>query len=175
MTISNLGFRKIRPDSSVLTEDEETNSNAVRFFHDYFQAGKPQLLHKIHRATKNPEPSAHGQVETMQAEIDYLKERFSTITEEMDAKLVHLKSTLELEYQRRITALERSYQELVTSLVSERIQSNSAMAVANRPARPQLTPQMNPMLGLSGGGHLNMALERYLKSTGAEGLASLLR
>lgn len=124
------GFRKIRPDASVLNQDEELASSAVRFYHEYFQSDRPELLCRIQRATKSMElPSPH-QVENMQAEIDYLKERLSSVTDEMDAKIKELKTSMEANYERRIMNLEASYKSLLSSAISDRLAATSPAAAS---------------------------------------------
>jgi hypothetical protein len=68
-------FRKVRADCAAISEEEGTESNAARFYHEYFQARRPDLLHKINRATKAPQAVNPSQVEALQADIDTLKGR----------------------------------------------------------------------------------------------------
>jgi hypothetical protein len=84
------GFRKIRPDSSVLKQEEELVSSSVRFFHEYFQANRPELLNKIQRASKSVDSSNLSQAREFQTEVEYLKERLNSLTYEMDWKLEKL-------------------------------------------------------------------------------------
>lgn len=156
------GFRKIRPDCSMLNQDEE-----VRFYHEYFQADKPDLLHKIHRATKSADTTSPAQVENLQEELEILKDRLDFITRETDEKLVKLKTSLELDYQRRIATLETAYNELLTLVLQDRLRAptlpGNGLPVEGMRA---LSQHMNPLLALSGNSlHNMMGPEPLLKAT----------
>eukprot|EP00934_Nitzschia_sp_Nitz4_P001276 Nitzschia sp. Nitz4//scaffold29_size155292//121564//122591//NITZ4_002682-RA/size155292-augustus-gene-0.213-mRNA-1//1//CDS//3329546520//1276//frame0 len=170
------GFRKIRPDASVLNEDEDLVSNAVRFYHEYFQEDRPDLLHKINRATKTPELNPPGQVESMQAEIDSLKERLEKVSDDMEEKLAKMKKSLEMEYRGRISSLESALQEVVTSLVSDRLAapSTAALAATLQQVRSPLTAQLSPLYGLANASSL-LGRESLLNKAGSDPFSSVLR
>ena len=115
------GFRKIRSETSFVTGDDGSSPSHVRFYHEYFQAGKPDLLQKIQRATKSADPPSASLIEALQEEMDELKQRIGLLSDEMEEKLLNMKSSVELECQRRIAHVEASYKDLVTSLLMERV------------------------------------------------------
>lgn len=92
-------------------------SNAARFYHEYFQNDKPELLHRINRATKSIEAVPPDQVEVMQAEIMELRQRLASLSEEMDTKIRNLTQSLEVDHQHRVLRLETTMHEVVSSLL----------------------------------------------------------
>jgi hypothetical protein len=180
------GFHKIRPDSAVLIEDEDMSASAVRFFHEYFQANRPDLLHKIQRATKSPDPSSPALDEHLQAEVEFLKDRLNSVTDEMDAKLAKLKTSLELDYRSRIANLEVAYKHLVASIVNERNMNPVAAPAApslattmagarDRFSYPHHHQSMNPLLALQAGNKLNSLGQEQLLRAMPNGFADMLR
>lgn len=120
-------FRKIRANCDPMNQqaDEGMGADSVRFYHQYFQPNRPDLLHKIIRTTKasefNNDPGQVVIIESLQHEIDTLKERLENVEDRMDAKIEKFKQQsllLENDYQRRIVNLEKAYHEMIMSVLS---------------------------------------------------------
>lgn len=100
----------------------------VRFYHEYFRAGRPDLLHKIQRATKSAEPPNPSHVENLKEQVETMKEQLNAMTADFDSKLLKMKVAIELHYDRRIAQVENNYKDLLSIIVRERLplQSQSA-------------------------------------------------
>jgi HSF-type DNA-binding len=180
------GFRKLRPDSVVLAEDESIASNLVRFYHEHFQPGQPELLHQITRATKasdRPTPSscASNEIEDLQAEMATLKHRLNNLGEEMDKKMANMKASMEFDYQRRMVQIESNCQKLITSLLFEQyshlpaMQGSTKASLADPSMRfgsnSPLSVPATPLVDFSGtNGGIN---EKFLRSLPMSALASM--
>jgi hypothetical protein len=180
------GFRKLRQDSVVLAEDESIASNLVRFYHEHFQPGHPELLHQITRATKasdRPAPSscASNEIEDLQAEMATLKHRLNNLGEEMDKKMANMKASMEFDYQRRMVQMESNCQKLITSLLFEQyshlpaIQGSTKASLADPSMRfgsnSPLSVPATPLVDFSGtNGGIN---EKFLRSLPMSTLASM--
>jgi hypothetical protein len=161
------------------------SASAVYFFHEYFQANMPELLHKIQRATvKSLDPSSPAQVEHLQVEVEFLKDRLNSVTDEMDAKLAKLKTLLELDYQSRIANLESAYKHLVASIVNERTMnpvaalaapSLATMVARDRFSYPPNHQSMNPLLALQAGNTLDILGQEQLLRAMPKRFVDMLR
>jgi len=169
------GFRKIRADSSVLKEDEELEASSVRFYHEYFQAGKPKLLCNISRTTKSVDEPNLSQIDQIRSELDHMKEKLGFLTDEMDAKLAKLKVSMELDYQRRIVTLESAYRQLVLTVLQDRIRPSPSRTLNTEFVPIISSPQSdhhrqrNQFLVLSNNQHNNIGQANLLKATSNKG------
>lgn len=105
-----------------MNQEDGMEPQSVQFYHEYFQRDRPDLLHKINRATKNA--AGHedtSNVESLQSEIETLKERLDEIESTMDLKLMRFKQSLEMNYQRRLRNLENGYHEMLLSALALRV------------------------------------------------------
>jgi hypothetical protein len=134
-----------------MTREDGMPEGAIRFYHEFFQPNRPDLLHKIKRATKgtgeanDPE---HQQTEShLQSEIDALKDQLEDVQGQMDFKLAKFKQTLENDYQRRISNLEKAYHEVLISALSP---SSLSISPGFSSSRPLLNSSAGRLLGLSG-------------------------
>lgn len=140
------GFRKIRSDHhesntlGVASHDGDDDSSndgstkkvtSVRFYHEFFQANRPELLYRIQRATRSAEPPTLSQIDHLSELIKTMKERMDSMESQFEAKLVKMRTAMDADYQRRFVALESSYKELLAITVRERY---SAGQVAPIPA-----------------------------------------
>jgi len=173
------GFRKIRSNSSSKAFNEEADddndadvdekseasggrssvssvkkpASICRFYHEYFQANRPELLQRIQRATKSAEPPSPGEIQNLKHQVETLKERMDQMTKEFNEKMAKMKSSMELDYQRRISALEASYKDLLATLVKDRIVQSSPVATA-----PAATLPRSSMLSALGSTTNNFAV-----------------
>ena len=102
----------------------------MRFYHEHFQKGKPELLQHIKRATK-AEQHAKDDVETLRIEICSLKEQLRTTVSDYDRKLAELS----YECNRRITSMNAEYDKLLT-LVANALGPQAMARAAAMPAAP---------------------------------------
>lgn len=101
------GFRKLRSDPILTSDVDPCTSCYVRFYHEKFQRGKPELLQHIKRATKADQHSKDD-IESLRNELAELKDSLRITTEEYDRKL----ADLSYECNRRITAMNAEYDNL---------------------------------------------------------------
>ena len=132
------GFRKLRSDPILTLDVDPSTACFVRFYHEHFQRGKPELLQHIKRATK-AEQHAKDDVETLRIEICSLKEQLRTTVSDYDRKLAELS----YECNRRITSMNAEYDKLLT-LVTNAL---GPQAMARAAAMPTAAP---PLVGATG-------------------------
>jgi HSF-type DNA-binding len=101
------GFRKLRSDPILTSDVDPCTSCYVRFYHEKFQRGRPELLQHIKRATKADQHSKDD-IESLRNELADMKECFRSTTEEYDRKI----ADLSYECNRRITAMNAEYDNL---------------------------------------------------------------
>jgi hypothetical protein len=126
------GFRKIRSSTGVIMNDDSDDDGddrsrsgnsaskmamVCRFYHEFFQANRPELLNKIQRATRSAEPPHPIQFDQLRYEVEALKKYMEQMTEEFDVRLGKMKRSIELTYECRISALERAYQDLAAAMI----------------------------------------------------------
>ncbi|KAG7347821.1 HSF-type DNA-binding protein [Nitzschia inconspicua] len=104
------GFVKLRSES-----DLQTHTPAVRFAHEFFRKGRPDLLHKITRSTaQKPEAEMNdSHVEVMQHKIKMLEKKVESLEQSMDQKIRQVTVSLTEGYMSRINSLEASYERLL--------------------------------------------------------------
>lgn len=101
------GFRKLRSDPILTSDVDPCTSCFVRFYHEKFQRGKPELLQHIKRATKADQHSKDD-IESLRNELAEMKDCLRTTSDEYDRKL----ADLSYECNRRITAMNAEYDNL---------------------------------------------------------------
>mmetsp|Transcript_26242 Transcript_26242/g.61527 ORF Transcript_26242/g.61527 Transcript_26242/m.61527 type:complete len:313 (+) Transcript_26242:184-1122(+) len=113
-------FRKLRAetdDRSCINEwpppisRNSSKSNAVRFAHEHFRRGQPELLHKITRVTKSQEPTS-SEMKSLKDDIFELKNEIVSLSNRFDHQLQAMSAAMEADYQRRMNSLALSYQAL---------------------------------------------------------------
>lgn len=100
--------------------------NIVCFQHEFFQANQPRLLQRIKRATREVAPivwptqeteSKPNQCEdTKEQLVSFryeMKKHLDSFRDEFDLKLARAKTELEIDYLRRINAVEVCYKDLI--------------------------------------------------------------
>jgi hypothetical protein len=162
------GFRKIRSSSSNVaaskiqedeSDDEESHSHdyaaskgkkvtVCRFYHEFFQANRPELLARITRATKSAEPPSPGQIEHLRHQVEAMKERMDAMEDVFDRKLRKMKTNIEQDYQRLFAMLDASYKELLTQVLKDRMSiASPATASAGAPSAAALRSAALAMAG----------------------------
>jgi len=124
------GFRKLRSDPILTSDVDPATACYVRFYHESFQKGKPELLQTIKRATK-AEQHSKDDIETLRMEICGLKDQLRTTVSDYDRKLAELS----YECNRRITSMNAEYDKLLT-LVTKAL-GPEALAAASAASPPQ--------------------------------------
>lgn len=113
-------FRKLRAENDARSSISEwpppvsrnsTKSSAVRFAHEYFRKGKPELLHKITRVTKSQEPTS-SEMKSLKDDIFELRKEIASLSNRFDHRLQALSAEMDADYQRRMNNLAVSYQAL---------------------------------------------------------------
>jgi HSF-type DNA-binding len=116
------GFQKLRSDP-----DLQKHTEHIRFAHECFRRGHPELLKKIHRTTA-PKQTAELQenhVENLQQKVEMLQQKIKVLEASMEAKLEKTAFALKEGYMLRIRNLEDSY-----DMLRSRILQNFAFQTA---------------------------------------------
>jgi hypothetical protein len=107
------GFNKERSDP-----DLQTHTKAVRFSHDYFKRGHPDLLHKIQRTTASKQVGGQpaGLVENLNQQVADLRAQLTAMENQIDDRVQEAFQSLEKIYLTRVQNLEKS---LLATMVSQ--------------------------------------------------------
>lgn len=103
------GFRKLRSDPILTSEEDADTSSFVRFYHEKFQRDKPDLLHEIKRATKTDQQSSKDDVDQLKMEVTKLRDDLAAATNEYNRKITELS----YECNRRITSMNAEFDKLM--------------------------------------------------------------
>ena len=131
--------------------DEKNSSSLVRFYHECFQPGQPELLHNIQRATKGSDKSSQpatsgagftgnagagasatpnsNELDDLKSEMEVIKEKMNTMGDEFDRKLAKMQAAIEMDYNRRINQLEATCQSFIHSLLMNPSRASSSTPV----------------------------------------------
>lgn len=101
------GFRKLRSEAILTSELDPRTADYIRFYHEHFQRGKPQLLSNIKRATK-AEQHSKDDLESLKQEVVSLREELQAVKSEYNGKIAELS----YECNRRITSMNAEYDKL---------------------------------------------------------------
>jgi hypothetical protein len=162
------GFLKLRSES-----DLQTHTQALRFSHEFFQKGRPDLLHLITRSTaQKPTADAfhEGDVEAMQQKIDMLERKVESVEEAMDHKLRQVTLSLTEGYMSRICALEASHERLlqgITQLIPSMAFPMTSSHLTSMPISSALAAaavSRNPMASWPTTGKTSPPILRHLDS-----------
>lgn len=113
-------FRKLRAetdDRGSVTEwpppvsRNSSKCGAVRFAHEHFRRGCPELLHKITRVTKSQEPTS-SEMKSLKDDVFELKRDIVSLSNRFDHRLQSMSAAMEADYQQRMNNLALSYQAL---------------------------------------------------------------
>ncbi|GAX11250.1 heat shock transcription factor 4 [Fistulifera solaris] len=83
------GFRKLRSEAILTSELDPRTADYIRFYHEHFQRGKPQLLSNIKRATK-AEQHSKDDLESLKQEVLSLREELQGVKSEYNRKITEL-------------------------------------------------------------------------------------
>ena len=158
------GFTKLRSDPDL----QMSTNSSVRFCHEFFQRGKPELLQNIQRATAyNKESatlppsrasspcnsslasvaSAHQQqpaasaenVEALKQQVDVLRTELTNLTNNVEVKLSQVITTMEQDYKRRVQEMEALYSNVITAVLLRK-----SLAGAGGLLSPMASPSLPP-------------------------------
>jgi len=150
------GFTKCRGEA-----DLQTHTPAVRFAHEFFQKGKPELLNKITRSTAQ-KPTAEmqeGQIEVMQKTIDRLQREVDSLEESMNEKIHSATLSLKEEFITRMRTQEASYERLL-QIITQLVPPMAPSLATERSAMNWVTPNSSPLMGYMDSKMVN----RYVRS-----------
>jgi hypothetical protein len=123
------GFRKLRSEAILTSELDPRTADYIRFYHEHFQRGKPQLLSNIKRATK-AEQHSKDDLESLKQEVLSLREELQGVKSEYNRKITELS----YECNRRISSMNAEYDKLALFVQ----QSLGAVAVASSRPPPNV-------------------------------------
>mmetsp|Transcript_126076 Transcript_126076/g.177902 ORF Transcript_126076/g.177902 Transcript_126076/m.177902 type:complete len:237 (+) Transcript_126076:15-725(+) len=126
------GFQKLRSDP-----DLQTHTSAVRFSHEFFKKGHPELLHKITRATagtKHTEAAQIDQVEALQNQVSSLQEQLQSMEAQMGEKVNEAIRVLDENYLARVKSLETTYEAALKNIVHKYNQQLTTSSLLAQPA-----------------------------------------
>lgn len=105
-------FRKLRPSPDARLSE----TKSVKFAHECFRRGQPELLHRIQRITKSQDVCS-SEVKLLREDIADVSEKISSFSARMDQRLRSMKSAVELDYQQRLASISLSYRVLSSVVV----------------------------------------------------------
>jgi len=109
------GFQKIRLDA-----DLQRNNSSVRFYHENFQRGKPDLLQKISRTTAKvaiQAASSNDQIEALKTEVAQLHEQLHDLNNRLDERVDMMAAAIKTDYAIRMQKMEAAYADLYASMM----------------------------------------------------------
>lgn len=132
------GFRKLRTDPILTSDVDPQTSSYVRFYHEKFQKGKPELLHDIKRATKSDQQSK-DEVDSLKSEVAKLREQLRATSNEYDRRLAELS----YDFNRRLSATNAEFDKLAAMVqhllaTSGNMSALPGAAVSQAPAQQQV-------------------------------------
>mmetsp|Transcript_12009 Transcript_12009/g.18929 ORF Transcript_12009/g.18929 Transcript_12009/m.18929 type:complete len:234 (+) Transcript_12009:119-820(+) len=140
-------FRKLRTD-----RDVRYAAKSVRFAHEYFRQGHPDLLHRIQRITKSQEASS-VEIRSIKDDIAKVYQQLDEMSSTLDHRLHTMRNAVQTDYQEQMAKFNLAYQAL--SNLSMRASTSSppctpppTKADLEAPVSPRST--MSPLETLSG-------------------------
>jgi hypothetical protein len=109
------GFQKLRSDP-----DLQKHTEHIRFSHEFFVRGQPEMLQKIKRTTAQKQSSEEiedSHVECLQQTVEMLQQKIKILEASMDKKVESTALALSEGYMIRIRNLEESYERLLTGIL----------------------------------------------------------
>ena len=91
-------------------------------------------MHKIQRTTKQAPTESSSQIEfeNVKNQMEIMKNRMGSMTNEFELKLTEMKASIELDYLRRVNALEEvCYKELISTIIAKESFSSAASFSSN--------------------------------------------
>jgi hypothetical protein len=109
------GFQKLRSDP-----DLQKHTEHIRFSHEFFLRGQPELLQKIKRTTAQKPSNGDvedNHVESLQQTVEMLQQKIKILEASMDKKVENTALALTEGYIVRIRNLEESYERLLSGIL----------------------------------------------------------
>ena len=98
----------------------------MKFAHEHFRRGQPELLHRITRITKSQEPTS-SEMKSLKEDIFSLKKDIVSLSNRFDHQLQAMSSALEADYEQRMRDIALSYQAL--SAISNQIRVAQSFSI----------------------------------------------
>jgi hypothetical protein len=133
-------FRKLRSD-----RDIRFAAKSVRFAHDYFRQGHPDLLHKIQRITKSQEASS-VEIRSIKDDIAQVYQRIDDMSSRLDHRLHSMTNAVDADYREQMTKFALAYQALSNISIRE---SASSPPCTPPPAKGDLDAPVSPRSTMS--------------------------
>jgi DNA repair exonuclease SbcCD ATPase subunit len=133
------GFRKLRSEAILTSELDPRTADYIRFYHEHFQRGKPQLLSNIKRATK-AEQHSKDDLESLKQEVLSLREELQGVKSEYNRKITELS----YECNRRISSMNAEYDKLALF-----VQQSLGAVASSRPQVPDLLHSLSHAAALT--------------------------
>jgi hypothetical protein len=162
-------FRKLRPSPDARL----SAAKSVKFAHEYFRQGQPELLHRIQRITKSQDVCS-SEVKSLRDDIAEVSDQVSSFSTRMDQRFRSMKSAVELDYQQRMASFSLSYRVLSNVVVqlaaASQAQSNiSQMSLSKSPAPHTSAPSPPPHFVLKSTG-----MEKPVSPTSVSAVSPLM-
>jgi hypothetical protein len=116
-------FQKLRGDP-----DLQIHTDSVRFAHEFFKMGRPDLLHKIQRSTAIQKPFGENQehqLEALHQKVEMLQRKIFDLERSVDEKVEKAILSVTEGYMTRIHKMETSYGMLINGIVGNLSSSDS--------------------------------------------------
>ena len=98
----------------------------MRFAHEHFRRGQPELLHKITRITKSQEPTS-SEMKSLKDDIFSLKKDIVSLSNRFDHRIEELSAAFEADYKQRMSNIALSYQALSALTNQIRLAQSASM------------------------------------------------
>jgi len=151
-------FRKLRADHDDRNCDTEcpptivsrtsSKSSAVRFAHEHFRRGQPELLHKITRITKSQEPTS-SEMKSLKDDIFSLKNDIFSLSNRFDHQLHAMSTAFEADYKQRMSKIALSYQALSTLSNQIRVAQTVSINIAKEVETDHVAPTYKDEVNVS--------------------------
>lgn len=133
-------FRKLRADADDRSSTADwpppisrngSKCSSVKFAHEHFRRGQPELLHKITRITKSQEPTS-SEMKSLKHDIFSLKKDIVSFSNRFDHQLQTMSTALEADYEQRMRNIALSYQALSTLSDQIRVAQNLSIRTSDK-------------------------------------------
>ena len=108
------GFRKLKAEPILTADYDARTASYVRFYHEHFQKGKPELLVHIKRATKS-DVQSKDDVEQLRSELHQAIEAMNNMSSEFERKLTEI----QFDMNSKIAALHGKIAELQNQSIAQ--------------------------------------------------------
>jgi hypothetical protein len=142
------GFRKLKAEPILTADYDARTASYVRFYHENFQKGKPELLQHIKRATKS-DVQSKDDVDQLRMELHQATEAMSNMSIEFDRKLTEIS----FDMNSKIAALHGKIAELQNQALAQQrviqqqahiqVNSNQSGSVPQQQVQQQVVQQQS--------------------------------